>query len=400
MALQTPTIAEINATIIAQLEATLSQTIPLLPKSFLRVLSKTLAAVFVTLYKYGGFTFLQVFVSSASDKETIINGLPVTPLVEWGRLIGIGDPVAATNAELLIDITVENQVGSLPSGSQLINSDNGVTYITLAAVALSAPTVQATIKAVSDQTGGGGAGAIGNLEPADIVSFANPLPNVARDAVVDSQTVTGADAESTAAYRQRIVDRFQKRPQGGAYADYEIWGEEVAGIINIYPYTSASPGQVDVYAEATEASSGSADGIPTAPQLQAVADSIELDDAGLASRRPANAFVNVFAITRSGFDTEITGLSVDNQAQVETDIEDALDEFYRAAEPFIDGLTIPPRKDRITRSAIIGLVDDIVSAANGTFTTVTFDITTVGGSLELYILQEGEKAKSVTVTFV
>ena len=400
MSLQTPTTAEISANIIAQLETTLNQTIPLLPKSFLRVLSKALGAVFILLYKYAGFTLLQQFVATASIKETIVNGRAVKPLIEWGRLIGVGDPTAATRAELLIDITVENQTGSLPSGSQLINSDNGVTYITIGSVALDAATVQATIRAVSDQTGGGGAGAIGNLEPADIVSFANPLPNVARDAVVDSQVVTGADAESTAVYRQRIVDRFQVRPQGGAYADYRIWGEETAGIINIYPYTSTSPGEVDVYAEATVESSGSDDGIPTSAQLQAVADSIELDDNGLASRRPANAFVNVLAITRTAFDTTVSSLVVDNLAQVQADIEDALEAFYLAAEPFVDGLTIPPRKDRITRSALIGLVEDIITAANGTFTTVVFNKTGLGGSAEIYVLQEGEKAKSQAVSFV
>ena len=400
MALQTPTISEINATIIAQLEATLNQTIPLLPKSFLRVLSKTLAAVFVILYKYGGYIFLQMFVSTASDKQTIVNGLPITPLVEWGRLIGIGEPVAATNAELLVDITVENQTGSLPSGSQLINSDNGVTYITVGPVLLDAATVQATIKAVSDQTGGGGAGVIGNLGPTDVVSFANPLPNVARNAVVDSQVVTGANAESTAAYRQRVVDRFQARPQGGAYADYRIWGEEVVGIINIYPYTSASPGEVDVYAEATVASSGDPDGVPTGAQLTAVEDSIELDDNGLASRRPANAFVNVFAITRTAFDTEINGLVVDNLAQVQADIEAAIEDYYLAAEPFIDGLTIPPRRDRLTKSALIGIVADIVTAANGTFTTVDFELTAGGGAIDLHVLSEGEKAKSPAITFI
>lgn len=399
MALQTPTTKEIRDNIIAQLEATLNQTIPLLPKAFNRVLANALAGVFILLYKYGGFTFLQMFVSTATIEETEINGVMVSPLKEWGRQIGVGDPVPATNAELLIDITVENQTGSLPSGSQLLNADNGVTYITIGAVLLDAPVVQATIRAVSDQTDGGGAGAIGNLQPADVVSFANPLPNVARDAVVDSQIVTGANAEATEVYRQRVLDRWQKRLQGGALSDYEAWGEEVAGIVNIYPYTGANPGEVDVFAEATVESSGDPDGIPTGAQLQAVLDSITLDENGLASRRPANAFVNVFPITRTAFDTNVSDVAADNLAQVQADITAAIEEFYLAAEPFVDGLTIPPRKDRITRSALIGLVEDIVTAAGGTFTTVTFSEDGVGGSLELYVLQEGEKAKSETVSY-
>lgn len=400
MSLITPTTNDISNNIIGQLESSLNQTIPLLPKSFLRVLSKALAAVFILLYKYGGFMFLQVFVQTASADETVINGKIVKPLIEWGRLIGVTDPVAATQAELLIDITVENQVGTLPSGTQLINADNGVTYITIGAVLLNAPTVQATIRAVSDQAGGGGAGAIGNLDPGAIVSFANPLANVSRNAIVDSQTITGADAEDIEVYRQRVIDRFQKRPQGGAYADYEQWGEEASGIINVYPYTG-SPGEVDVYSEATVASSGNPDGIPTGAQLQAVLDLINLDDNGLASRRNANAFVNSLPITRTGFDITVSDvIGVADIVQVQADITTAMIEYFLSVEPFIAGLSILPRRDQLTRTRLSALVEDIVTAAGGTFTLALFIQTTLSGSLSVYALSEGEKAKASNVIFI
>ena len=66
MSLETPTTKDINELIINQLEASFNTTISLLPKSFLRVLSKTIAAVFTLLYKYCGFIFLQIFVKTAS----------------------------------------------------------------------------------------------------------------------------------------------------------------------------------------------------------------------------------------------------------------------------------------------------------------------------------------------
>lgn len=393
MSLNTPTTQQISDNIVAQMATSFSQTIPLLPKSFIRVLAKVLAGVFVLLYKYGGFVAMQQFVRTASAEDTTFNGITVNPLVEWGRQIGVGDPIAATRAELLIDITVTNQTGSLPSGTQLTNSSNGVTYITIGDVLLNASTVQATIRAVADQTGGDGSGSIGNLDPGAIVSFANPLANVNRNAVVDSQTVTGADAESTEAYRQRVLDRFQKRPQGGAYADYQQWATEVPGIANAYPYTSALPGQVDVYVEsATEP-----DGIPTLAQLNAVADSIELDQSGLASRRPANAFVNVYPITRSAFQVVVIGLVVANQAQVEATIATAVEEYFLQREPFIDGLSVLPRLDRITRSGVGGVVDDIVSAAGGVFVDVIVSKDSI--ALDLYGLNEGEKAEASSVTF-
>ena len=399
MSLVTPTTKDISDNIIAQMEASLNQTIPLLPKSFTRVLAKAMAAVFVLLYKYGGFMFLQVFVQTASDADTEINGKTVNPLIEWGRLIGVGDPTPATSAELLIDINVETQTGVLASGSQLVSTDNGVTYVTQAAVALDAAVVQATILAVSDQAGGSGEGAIGNLEAGAIVSFANPLPNVSRDTTVVSQVVTGANGESTEAYRQRVLDRFQKRPQGGAYADYEQWGEEAAGIINVYPYTG-SPGEVDVYSEATPESSGSDDGIPTSAQLESVLDLINFDENGLASRRNANAFVNSYPITRSGFDVTVSGVTgVSDLAAVQASITAAVEEYFLSAEPYIPGLSIPPRKDQITRTRVSAIVEDIVTANNGTFTAVTFVQEGGSGSLPEYTLSEGEKAKATTVSF-
>lgn len=400
MSLQTPTTDEIYLLIIADLESALNQTIPLLPKSFLRVLAKTLAGVFITLYKYGGFTFLQLFPQTASFEDTLVNGIVINPLRAWGELVGVGDPVAATNAELLVDITVENQVGTLPTGTQLVGETNGVTYITLGGVLLNAPTVQVTVKAVADQQGNGGAGTIGNLDPGAIVSFANPLANVARDTVVDSQVVTGANEESEAAYRQRVIDRFQKRPQGGAYADYEAWGEEVAGIINVYPYTGL-PGQVDVYSEATEASSGSADGIPTGAQLQAVYDSIQLDDAGLATRRPAGAYVNSLPIIRTGFDVVVSGITdVPNLAETQAAVTEAVEQYFKDAEPFIAGLTVPPRRDKITDTSLTSVVSDVVDADGGTFTSVNFDVEGGAGSLTIYILGEGEKSKASNVTYI
>jgi len=402
MSLTTPTTNDVYLNIIASLESTLNQTIPLLPKSFLRVLAKTLAAVFITLYKYGGFIFLQILVKTATIEDTEINGAIISPLKAWGELVGIGAPDAATNAQLLQNVTVENQVGQLNTGTQLIGATNGVTYLTVGTVLLNAPVVQVTIKAVQDEQGGGGAGVIGNLDPGQIVTFANPIDNVARDTVVDSQIVTGADAEATDVYRQRILDRFQKRPQGGAYADYELWGEEVEGIINVYPYTSdICPGQVNVYSEATVASSGNADGIPTTAQLQAVKDLIEFDENGLATRRPAGALVLSLGIFRSGFDVTVTGISgVSDLAAVQASITEGVTEYFLGREPYIPGLSAPPRRDRITSSGLGGIVEDIVTAAGGIFTSAQFFQTGLLTPLNLYNLGEGEKSKVVNVNFI
>ena len=198
MSLNPPNVKDINAQIIATVEFQISQVIPLFPKAFVRVLAKALAGVIVLLYKYAGFIFLQMFVTTASGKPTTINGVTRTPLHEWGTLVGVGLPVA-------------------------VSADYGVTYLSVGPVYLDAAEITIPVVAAAVQSGNTGAGVIGNLDDGAIVSFANPHPGILQDTIVASTTATGADAEAEENYRQRVIDRFQKRPQGGALADYEAW---------------------------------------------------------------------------------------------------------------------------------------------------------------------------------
>jgi uncharacterized phage protein gp47/JayE len=389
LSLVVPTTEELSSNIIGQLEAALSQTIPLLPKSFARVLAKVLAGIFVLLFKYAGFMFLQMFVAYATDKETTVNGRKLRPLVELGRLFGVGDPDPATRAELIVNVSVTNQVGDLAAGSQLVRNATQFIYVVVAAVPLNAATVPVRIRAISSPNGGDGSGTLGNLVAGDVLEFANPLPNVATKATVASQAVTAADAESIDRYRGRILDRAQRRPQGGAYADYQQWAEEVLGIVNAYPY-AGPPGQVNIYVEADEASSGSPDGIPTAPQLAAVGDAIELNESGLATRRPISAAKNVLPITRVGFGVQISALSPDTP-EIRDALKEGIDEHLRSREPYIVGLSSLPRLDRVTAAAVSGIVDSIVSAKGATVAKVVLLL----GATEVpaYTLLAGEKAK-------
>jgi len=389
VSLNVPTTASIADTIVSQIEAELSQTVPLLPKAFVRVLAKVLAGVVVLLYKYAGFIFLQIFVAHATMAETTINGKKIRPLVEWGRLIGVGDPYQATRAELNIAVKVSNQTGTLAARSLVMRTETGVIYETVAPVALNAATVTAKIRAVSGQNGASGAGAIGNLVVGDVVSFANPLPNIGRDATVSALVVTGADAEGTEVYRARVIRRFQRKPQGGAYADYQLWAEEVPGIVHAYPYAGEAegrPGQVDVYCEATVASSGSPDGYPTAAQLDAVFVSINADVAGKATRRPVSAAVHVLSIRRQDFTITVTGLSPPLDTTKDA-IKAAVSEYLLTREPYIEGLSTLPRADRVTQAAVSGIIDDVANAEGASVTSVTVSPGPV------HQLQPGQKAK-------
>lgn len=364
-------IAEINAAIVAQVEIEIGQAVPLLPVAFVRVLAKAFAGVIVLIYKYTGFVFLQLFVATASSRDTTIGGVTLNPLVEWGRLVGAGDPVPAVAAELTVEITVINITGDpISSGTSLVYDPTGVIYVTISTILRDAATKLVNVVAVSDQTGGGGLGAVGNLPVDALVSFTSPLADVARDTVVTVLVTSGEDAEELdTIYRQRVIDRFQKRPQGGALADYEIWGEEAAGIINVYPYTGDLPGTVEVYCEADPTSSGSPDGFPTQPQLDAAAALIDLDVNGRATRRPANAFIFTRSITRRSFEVEVRGAEGPDLPAMKLAIDEGMITLFAKFEPFIGGLTITPL-DRVTQTEVGGVVQDIARANGGTISSV------------------------------
>lgn len=392
----TPTTEGISENIVSQISASLNQSIPMLPRSFVRVLAKALAGVVVLLYKYAGFVFLQLFVNTATLQRVEINGRNIRPLEEWGVLVGVGPPSPATRAELLIEVTVTNQEGMLRSGTQLINSDTGVTYITLEAIALDAATKQVSVRAVSDQQGNGGRGIIGNMDAGATLNFASPPANVERETTVVEQEVTGADLEDTEDYRQRVIQRFRQRPQGGAAADWQQWSVEPTGIVNTYPY-SGDPGWVDVYVEATEESSGSADGIPTQAQLDTVLDAVNSNQDGKPTRRPLNSRPNIQPITRTGFDVEIVGLDVDDPSEVQGQIETACDEYLRSLEPFILGLSVLPREDVVSAPELGGIVQSVVAESGGTYQSIA--ITEGGVDVLARTLGNGEKAKLASITF-
>jgi uncharacterized phage protein gp47/JayE len=386
----TPTTQQLNDQIITDLAGALEQTIPILPKSFLRVLARVLAAVAVLLFKYAGFLALQIFVAHATYELTTFLGQKVRPLEMWGLLIGAGPKRAATAGEFTVTLTVL-ATGELKAGTKLVRSETGVIYEVAFSRTVSDTSFNATIRPISDQKGGDGSGTIGNLAVGDKVSFANSPPFVGSEATVSAILKTGADAETVEAYRARIILRFQRKPQGGAYADYQAWGEEAEGIARVYPYTGL-PGEVELFVE----SETEPDGIPTSDQLTAVWYAVHYEpdgtNSGIANRRPITAAINVRKISRTLIDVTVIGLSP-NTPENQTAISDGLAELFYSKEPFIEGLSTLPRNDRITAAEAGGLVNGIVDSLGATVNSVSLS------SGVAITLSQGEKAKLGTPTF-
>ncbi len=389
--MSTPTTADLDAQIVAGIESAISQTVPLFPKAFVRVLAKVLSGPLVLLYRYVGFMLLQQYVTTATIRETTVNGTKIKPLVELGKQFGAGEPEDASHAELVVSITVLTQVGSLPGGQLFSRDETGVLYALIAPVLLDAATVQGTVKAASDQDGGDGSGAIGNLAVGDALSIVSAPAQVDTEATVVSVAVVGENAEEQEPYRERVLFRTQRKPQGGAKADYRAWSEIVPGVEQVYVYKREEPGPggVDVYVLAT--TEVDPDGVPTQELLDAVFDAIELDEDGLANNRPTNDLVNTLPIVRLAFDVIVGGLIADDEADGLAQIDAAVDEWLRSREPYIVGLSVLPRKDRVTVGGVAGVVHDIASAEGATVATVTLQYT--GNTIVAYTLAPGEMAK-------
>lgn len=380
-----PSTAEVTELIVARVEA---QTGRLLPKSFVRVLAKALAGLFVLLYKYIGFVLLQMFAAHASWRETTVNGRKIRPLIELGRQLGVGDPRPPVRCEAVVTASVTRQEGLLPGGAQLVNNTTGVLYTVVAPVDLTVgPQVLAAIRSSLD-----GAGEIGNLAQGDILSFASPLPNVSRDVTVTAVTTAGADGEGEDSYRARVVRRRQTPPQGGAYADYRLWGEELPEVRAVYPYTSSVPGEIDIYVEATPAHAQ--DGLPGFELLDRVRAGVRSSGrgaSGLPNRRPVLAAINVKAVTLKTFGVAVTGLTSPDRARVEEAISEAVGTFLRTREPFIVGLSALPRTDRFTAADISGTVAATAAAFGGSVSSA--ELSLEGNPIQSYLLGTGELAR-------
>lgn len=379
-----PTTTALSDTILGQIEGHLEQTVPLLPKAFLRVLAKVAAGVVILCYKRSDSNALQLWVKTASMKETTFNGIPLTPLIEYGRQIGAGDPNPETYAELVVDVPVIVQTGYLSEGEKLLHKPTKIIYQVAADVPLDAATVQATIRSTT-------AGVDGNLEAGDELQFARTPPKLGGSATVSSVQKYAEDAESADDYRARVYDYGRAKPQGGAGTDYFWWGRDASGVKAAYPF-KGDPGNVSVYVESTVAID--ADGVPNSTVLTAASDAIELDVDGLASNRPYNSLVSVLAISRTEVTAKVYNLTGSDSANAATAIDAGVNEFLRSRRPYILGVTPLPREDLITQGEVAGVVVEIARAYGCTVSAVDLYVGVQPSPAR--ILGPGELAKGLT----
>jgi uncharacterized phage protein gp47/JayE len=198
---------------------------------------------------------------------------------------------------------------AIPIGTQVVRED-GALYETTAVGTISGGEAEVAAVAVV-------AGDDGNIDAGTELSLASPITGIDTTVTAETAWSTGADEESTEALRDRLLDRIQNTPQGGAEADYDQWMRDVTGVFRTLIVPNArGAGTVDGYFLHEE---GAGIGIPTGPQVTAVQTAVDLV-------RPVTAdFLAAAPTTTSiAFTLSITPDTAETQDAVEA----ALDALY------------------------------------------------------------------------
>ena len=394
MAYKNKTIEEVQQLLLRSFEHEFNTQLRILPKSFIKVLCKVFAGIFIILYKLVGWYFLQMFPETADWQEVTILGVKLRPLVKLGVLFGVGEPLVGVQWRGVITVDVLTPGSVLYSGTQLKSSVTGKLYIIEETKTL----LQAkeSISVVCTEIG-----TAGNIEQNDTLNFINPYGFIKTESVVSGVTRVGLDNELESSYRNRVVNRFRLQPQGGSLADYRIWASGVPGVLNVYPYNDKEqPGGVllcvsgipEVYA----------DRIPDSGLLKKVGEACTYDpETGKATRKPLTAvldpkndgsYANVKPVTVAAFDVVISGVSGVTPADFAQVVKPALQNYFLDRDLYIRGLSDDNnRVNVISKNHIITVVNQIAVSVKAVFGTA--EIKKGAGVIDMYTLDNGELAK-------
>lgn len=137
-------------------------------------------------------------------------------LIRWGSLRDVL-PLPAYGASG--DVLVTGQPGARIRSGEVLTRGDGWEYVSSQIVDLDA-SGKCTVPVVSTR-----AGYDGNAVKGVSLRFARSIPGVAPHATVEL-VGSGADAETIASYRERVVYRWRNPPQQGALHDYVSWARE------------------------------------------------------------------------------------------------------------------------------------------------------------------------------
>jgi uncharacterized phage protein gp47/JayE len=233
MPFQRPTLTQLKAQAAADIATAVPGADALLRFSNFGILGKILAALVNGLYGYLDWIAQQAVPFTATD-PTYVQG--------WAALKNIFiKPAVAAGVAAPLTVRFSGANGTpLPNLWPLVRSD-GVAYTVTGAgvVAMDAVTVPAACNV---------AGSSGTVLVGQTISLATQIAGINSTGVVVTAGSAGADVETDAALRERMLQAYQNPPQGGDAADYVTWALDVPGVTRAWTVPlEGGPGTVTVY---------------------------------------------------------------------------------------------------------------------------------------------------------
>jgi uncharacterized phage protein gp47/JayE len=297
-----PTPAELRSRIAAEIEAALPGADARRRRSLEEILARMLAVAAHELHGHLAWVARQILPDTAEaaelERHAAVWGVARTPAAAaFGTVSLAGTPGAVA-----------------PAGTELRRADD-TRYRLRADVPIGGSGSGAGLADAAL------AGAAGNAAEGTVLTLLAPVAGVQPSAVVAAGGLAGgADAETDAGLRARLLARIQAPPAGGAAHDYAAWARAVAGVGRVWVLPLwLGPGTVGVtFLDA-------AGGVPDTPLVEAV-------QAALEAARPVTAQVTVFAPATRAIDVALA-LAPDTVAVREA-VAAALAAFFLAdAEP-------------------------------------------------------------------
>ena len=343
-----PTLAEIDANQRADIVSRLPGTDPLLRRSYIGALARSMAGGLHELYGFQQWIADQAFPDTAEAAE----------LLRWAAIWGL-TPVPAAKAEGAI--LVEGTAGTLVLANTVWRSGDDVDYQSLAEFVMpAAESGNIDVEAVV-------AAAAGNAEVGVILGVISPIVGLVSTANVSTALAGGADIETDASLRARLLSRIQNPPRGGTSEDYVFWSESAhPDVTRAWGRPQAGGlGTVTVYFMTDDATG---DGIPNAATVTTVDDYIQ-------DRRPVTADVTVDGPTASPLNITINNVEPSTQAVMDAIEAELADLIRRETEP---GGTLLVSHIREAISTSQGETDHELTSPTDNVTVQATQITTLG----------------------
>ena len=227
MAFTRPTLQELITRVEGDLKSGL-QISTVLRRSFVAVIARAMAGLAHMIFGFMKFIEKNAFPDTAEDEY----------LERWAGIWGV---IRKSATYEKFNATVTGTNGTVIPAGRTYRRADGVEYTTDAVATISGGTATLALTAVEP-------GKAGRVAVSDLIPILSPIAGLDQNATVSAITLEADDLESTESLRERLIDRIQNPPAGGAALDYVAWARSIAGVTRAWVGPQAlGPGTVVVY---------------------------------------------------------------------------------------------------------------------------------------------------------